>query len=331
MVTITVERTAEEHVRWLKSVPFLVAHVVPLAVVFTGVHTRDLVLAAALYFGRMFCITAGYHRYFAHRTYKLARVPQFLMAFGGLTAAQKGPLWWASTHRDHHRFADTERDPHSPQKGFWWAHVGWILSGKETGGIDKIKDFAKYPELRFLDRHDWIGPWVLGVACYLIGGWSGLVVGFFGSTVLLWHATFSVNSLSHVFGWRRFATTDTSRNSFAVALLTFGEGWHNNHHHCPSSARQGFRWWELDVSYGILRLLRLVGIVREMRPPPVAVRSARQLRRGALDVGMLQLHLTRAAAVLRRSGSEDEREHLLSSLGRLAQDAKHMATPPLPE
>jgi stearoyl-CoA desaturase (Delta-9 desaturase) len=320
-----ITRSAEERPRLATSLPFLIAHLVPFAAVFTGVRLSWLILGFILYVMRMFCITAGYHRYFAHRSYRLGRVPQFLLAFGGITAAQKGPLWWASTHRDHHRFTDTERDPHSPQMGFWWSHVGWILSSRETGGHDRIKDFAKYPELRFLDKHDWIGPWMLGVAAYLIGGWGGLVVGFFWSTVLLWHATFSVNSLSHTFGWRRFGTDDTSRNSALVAVMTMGEGWHNNHHHCPSSARQGFRWWEVDVTFYVLQGLRVVGIVRDMRPPPVAVRSARQLRRGALDVGMLRLHLARASAVVKRSGSdEQEGERLLATLGRLTQEAREM-------
>jgi stearoyl-CoA desaturase (delta-9 desaturase) len=221
----------------------------------------------------MFCITAGYHRYFAHRSYRMARVPQFLVAFGGLTAAQKGPLWWAGNHRDHHRYADTPNDPHSPTKGFWWSHVGWVLSGRHSARDNgRIRDFAKYPELRFLDQHDWIGPWALGVACFLIGGWSGLVVGFFASTVLLWHATFCVNSLAHVIGRRRYDTDDLSRNSVLVAALTMGEGWHNNHHFAPSAARQGHRWWEFDPTFGVLRTLQAVGIVRGLRPTPSRLR-----------------------------------------------------------
>src|SRR5205807_8269200 len=144
-----------------------------------------------LYWVRMFFITAGYHRYFAHRSYRTSRLVQFVLALGGTTAAQKGPLWWAGHHREHHRWADTERDTHSPRRGFWWSHVGWILCDKynETN-VEQIKDFAQYPEIRWLDKHNWVGPWSLGVACYLIGGWSGLVVGFFASTVLLWHSTF---------------------------------------------------------------------------------------------------------------------------------------------
>ena len=179
----------------------------PFLAVFTGVTLKVVVLAFVTFTVRMFFITAGYHRYFSHRSYRLGRVPQFVMAFGGTMAAQKGPLWWAAHHRNHHQFADTERDTHSPQKGFWWSHVGWILCDKfGASRHDNIRDFAKYPELRFLDKHDWIGPWTLGVVCYLIGGWSGLLIGFFASTVVLWHATFTVNSLAHVFGRRVYDT-----------------------------------------------------------------------------------------------------------------------------
>ncbi len=157
-------------------------------------------------------------------------------------------------------------------KGFWWSHVGWILCDKynETN-VEQIKDFAQYPEIRWLDKHNWIGPWSLGVACFLIGGWSGLVVGFFLSTVLLWHSTFLVNSLAHVMGRRPYKTEDTSKNSLIIALITAGEGWHNNHHRYQSSARQGFRWWQIDTTYYVLWALARVGIVRDLRPVPARV------------------------------------------------------------
>ena len=305
----------------VRTAPFVLLQFLPLLALVTGVTQKAVVLAIVLYFGRMFFITAGYHRYFAHRTYRMARVPQALFAFGGLTAAQKGPLWWASTHRDHHRFTDTERDPHSPQQGIWWSHIGWILSGK-YGRIDyeKIPDFAKYPELRFMDRHDWIGPWALGVASFLIAGWSGLVVGFFGSTVLLWHSTFAVNSVAHIFGRRRYGSDDTSRNNVAVALLTMGEGWHNNHHHYPASARQGFFWWEIDVSYYLLRMLNVVGVVHDLRGPPAAVRTSARVRRGHLDLGIFRLHLNRAAKAASKAD-----EALVVHLRDLAAQAEALA------
>ena len=269
-------RRPDERINLVSSIPFVALHFVPLLAVFTGVTRADLVLCAALYFGRMFFITAGYHRYFAHRSYKMARVPQFIMALGGTTAAQKGPLWWAGHHRDHHRFADTDRDVHSPLKGFWWSHVGWILSDRyKATNVDSMRDFARYPELRWLDRHDWVGPWALGIAAFLIGGWSGLVIGFGLSTILLWHGTFIVNSVAHVFGRRRYETDDTSRNSLLVALVTGGEGWHNNHHHYQASARQGFFWWEIDTTWYVLRVLSWVGLVRGLRTPPDRVLNSR--------------------------------------------------------
>jgi len=269
----TLDRAPDERVNWISSIPFFLIHLACLAAYFTGITVTAIVLCLGLFWVRMFFITAGYHRYFAHKAYKLGRVSQFVMAFGAQTSAQKGVLWWAAHHRDHHRFADTDRDIHSPRKGFWWSHVGWILCDRYSATkYDGIKDFARYPELVWLDKHDWIAPWSLAIACYLIGGWSGLVVGFFWSTVLLWHATFAVNSVAHVFGRRRYDTTDTSRNSLLVSLLTGGEGWHNNHHHYPSSARQGFFWWEIDATYYALLALSWVGIVKDLRVPPERVR-----------------------------------------------------------
>jgi stearoyl-CoA desaturase (delta-9 desaturase) len=229
-----------------------------------------LVLCGVLYFIRMFGITGGYHRYFAHRAYKTSRAFQFVLACLGCSALQKGPLWWAAHHRDHHRYSDTPDDPHSPHSNsLWWSHVGWILApAYDDARLDTVHDLSRYPEIRWLDRNHWVPGIVLGILCFLIGGWSGLVVGFFISTVLLYHAVFAVNSLCHLFGNRRYATTDQSRNNWWVALLTLGEGWHNNHHHYQSSANQGFFWWEVDISYYILRLLGLVGLVWDIRTPP---------------------------------------------------------------
>jgi stearoyl-CoA desaturase (Delta-9 desaturase) len=316
---------ARRRTSWRTSAPFLFMHVVPLLALVTGVTTTAIVLFVVLALVRTFCITAGYHRYFAHRAYRLARVPQFLLAFGGLTAVQKGPLWWASHHRDHHRYADTEGDPHSPQAGFWWSHIGWILSGR-YGATDysKIGDFARFPELVWINKHDWVGPWSLGLACFLVGGWSGLVVGFFGSTVLLWHTTFSVNSFSHLLGRRRYATSDSSRNNVAVAVLTLGEGWHNNHHHYPASARQGFRWWELDVTYLVLKGLSWVGVVKDLREPPATALSARRLRDGHPDVGMLRYHLSHAAAVAAATPGPTS-DHLVDLIESTADEAGTLA------
>ena len=291
-------RTADERLQWKDSAPFLLLQLTPLLILVTGVSWKAVALLAVTFWVRMFCITAGYHRYFSHRSYRLGRIPQAILAFGGTTAVQKGPLWWASHHRDHHRWSDTDRDVHSPLRGFWWSHMGWILCEKYgTTKWDRIKDFAKYPELRWLNKHDWVGPWALALACFLIAGWQGLVIGFFTSTVLLWHSTFFINSLSHVFGRRRYATEDTSRNSALLAVLTMGEGWHNNHHYHQSSVRQGFFWWEWDPTYYVLKAFSWVGIVKDMKAPPRAVLETNRIRDGVFDVGMFRAHLTRASFV----------------------------------
>ena len=294
----TSRRAPDERVNRITSIPFILLHLLPLLAYFTGVSPKAIVLCVVLYFGRMFFITAGYHRYFSHRSYRLNRFWQFVMAFGGGTSAQKGALWWASHHRDHHRYSDTPSDVHSPtQKGFFWSHVGWILCDKYAAtDYDRIKDFARYPELVFLNKKDWIAPWALGIACFLIAGWSGLLIGFVLSTVLLWHATFTVNSLAHVMGRRRYATEDTSRNSALIAALTLGEGWHNNHHYYQASARQGFFWWEWDPTYYALKVLSGLHIVKGLRQPPARVRLANRVAEGTFDIGMFRAHSSLGSA-----------------------------------
>jgi len=245
-----------------------VVHLLPFLAIFTGVTWTAVILCFVTYWGRMFFITAGYHRYFSHRTYRTSRVFQFILAFGGSSAAQKGPLWWAGHHRIHHRYTDTEMDPHTPRKGFWWSHVGWILSRDTKDQPENtMKDFARFPEIRFISRFDWIAPWSLAIACFLIGGLPGLLIGFFLSTVLLWHSTFMINSLAHVYGRRRFRTDDTSRNNALLAILTMGEGWHNNHHRQASVCRQGLKWYEIDVTWYILAGLEKLHVIWDVRRP----------------------------------------------------------------
>jgi len=216
---------------------------------------------------RMFGVTAGYHRYFSHRSYSLNRVWQFALAVLAQTSGQKGVLWWASHHRDHHLHSDRKADVHSPvQEGFWWSHVGWVLSPDyDTYDARRVPDFAAYPELRWLDRNHHVPFVAYGAALWIVGGMPVFVWGFLVSTVLLYHGTFLINSLAHVWGTRRFATPDESRNNFWLAVITLGEGWHNNHHHFMSSVRQGVRWWEVDVTYYVLRALSWVGITRNLR------------------------------------------------------------------
>jgi len=232
-----------------------------------------LAVCAALFWLRMFGVTAGYHRYFAHRSYKTSRTFQFVLAVLGTIAVQKGVLWWAANHRVHHKESDQEGDIHSPvQRGFWWSHVGWILAPDyEATDLSRIADMAKYPELRWLNDHYLVPPVALAVLLYLVGGSTWLVWGFFISTTLLWHATFTINSLAHVWGKRRYDTADASRNNVWLALLTMGEGWHNNHHRYMNSARQGFFWWEIDASYYVLAALARLGLIWDLHQPPRAL------------------------------------------------------------
>lgn len=239
-----------------------------------------LALTAGTYSIRLFGVTAGYHRYFSHRSYRMGRRMQFLMAFLAQTSGQKGVLWWAAQHRDHHRHSDHERDIHSPwQRGFWWSHVGWILSN-EHDSYERIKvaDLAKFPELRWLDRHHWVPAVLFAAFIFSTGGAAAFVWGYVVSTVLLYHCTFSINSLAHIFGSRRFDTSDQSRNNWLLALITFGEGWHNNHHFSMGSCRQGIRWWEVDVTYWVLKVLAGLGLVRDLRPFRIPAATAQEAR-----------------------------------------------------
>ncbi|RMF11410.1 MAG: acyl-CoA desaturase, partial [Alphaproteobacteria bacterium] len=275
-----------DRIDWRTTIPFVLAHLACLAAIWTGVRLEDVAVGLALYWARMFGVTAGYHRYFSHRAFRAGRIFQFLLALLAQSSAQRGVLWWAAHHRDHHKYSDTDSDPHSPvRRGFWRAHLGWIFEPRyEPTKLERIPDFAKYPELVWLDRHPYLPAIALGFATWAVGGWSMLVVGFFWSTVALWHATFSINSLAHVLGRRRYVTGDASRNNWWLALLTMGEGWHNNHHYYQSSVRQGFRWYELDLSYLLLRVLRALRLVGDFKLPPKAVvENRRRLKTATIE------------------------------------------------
>lgn len=276
----------DDRIDWTRALPFVGLHLACLGILWVGVSPIALGVAAALYALRMFAITAFYHRYFSHKTFKASRRVQFAFALLGASSVQRGPLWWAAHHRLHHRCADTEQDPHSPRhKGFLASHMGWFLTRDAfRTRLERVPDLAVYPELRWLDRFDTLVPVVLATVLFATGallhrlvpglGTTGpqmLVWGFFVSTAVLFHATVSINSLAHRFGSRRFPTRDDSRNNWILALLTFGEGWHNNHHFFPGSARQGFRWWEVDLTYYGLRLLQAAGWVSDLKPVPAWV------------------------------------------------------------
>jgi len=262
---------------------FVGIHLCALSAILVGVTWSAVVLCLTMYFIRMFGITAGFHRYFSHRSYKTSRPFQFILALLGTSAAQKGPLWWAASHRHHHRHSDTEQDLHSPSlKGIWWAHVGWILSPEyDDADVRLVNDLAHFPELQLIEKYHFLPPLLLIPAMLLVGyllplafpsihltPLSAVCWGAFMSTVILYHGTFAINSLAHVLGRQRFETGDESRNSLLLSLLTLGEGWHNNHHRYPSSERQGFYWWEIDITHYVLKLLSFFGIVWDLKGPP---------------------------------------------------------------
>ena len=277
-------RTVEEDDRidWVAAIPFWGVHVLAIVGIWRlGFSWKGLAIAVFFYYLRMFGTTAGYHRYFAHKAYKTSRAFQFFLAVLAQSSTQKGVLWWAAHHRNHHKYSDKPEDIHSMKlRGFIWSHFGWILMHKyDATEWQEIQDFAKYPELRWLNRFHVVPTIVLATTLYIFGGWTWLVWGYFVSTSVLWHGTFSINSLAHWLGRRRYATTDESRNSLFLALITMGEGWHNNHHYYPKSTSQGFYWWEIDMTYMILRALSAVGLVWDLETIPKKIRDRRMVRR----------------------------------------------------
>lgn len=281
-----------EKIEFLRILPFILLHLACFTVFFVGFSATALIIAVMLYALRMFAITGFYHRYFAHKAFKTSRFVQFIFAFLAASSAQRGPLWWASHHRHHHANSDKPEDSHSPvQRGFFWSHISWFLTNKNFNSKnERVKDLLVYPELKFLDRFDVIAPLFLAVSLYALGaaleiyaphlqtsGLQLLVWGFVISTVVLYHMTFTVNSLAHVWGKRRFNTSDQSRNNSLIALLTLGEGWHNNHHHFPSAARQGFYWWEIDLTYYGLKILSALGLIWDLRKVPAEVLSNKRI------------------------------------------------------
>jgi len=291
-----------------QEIAFLLIHLSPLGAIWTGATLFDWMVCIFLYFSRMFWITGGYHRYFAHKSYKTSRFFQFIIAFMAQTSAQKGALWWAAHHRHHHRYSDTPEDPHSMKiYGFWYSHIGWIV-GPDFKKTDykTIGDYSKYPELVWLNKYYLVPPLVLALAIMALGGiidggsitmmfsksgFSALFVGFLLSTVILYHGTFSINSIMHKFGKQRYETGEESKNSVWLALLTMGEGWHNNHHYYETASRQGFFWWEIDITWYILKMMSWLGLIWDLKGVPKHVKysknkqHAQELRREFEEVG----------------------------------------------
>jgi stearoyl-CoA desaturase (delta-9 desaturase) len=286
-------RRQPDKINWIRCVPFIVLHIGCLGAILTGWSITAVAVAAGLYFLRMFAVTGIYHRYFSHKTYRTSRAGQFFLALWGGTAVQRGPLWWAYHHRHHHRHSDEDEDVHSPHvHGFWWSHIGWITSRRNfPTDYTTVRDLAKYPELVFFNRFDTLVPTVFALSIWSVGWWLEvnfpslgvtkwqlLVWGFFISTTALFHGTSCINSLAHLMGRRRFSTDDDSRNSFILSIITLGEGWHNNHHRYPSTVRQGFYWWEIDITYYLLRILAWTGLIWDLKGVPNNVYVEAEMR-----------------------------------------------------
>jgi len=334
---------AAEHddIMYPSAVPFVLVHLACLAAVWTGVTWQALVICGVLYWARIFAIGAGYHRYFAHRAYSTSRVFQLVLAVLSQSTVQKSVLWWASKHRHHHLHSDTPADVHSPRhKGFLYSHVGWIFARQhDQADLVKVGDFTCYPELMWLHRYELVPGVGLALICLMVGGWSGLVVGFFWSTVLVYHATFCINSLAHVHGRKRYVTGDDSRNNWLLAVFTMGEGWHNNHHAYQASVRQGFRWWEIDLTFYLLKALSWLRLIWDLKTPPLQVLHNQQ-RLGARVVNRAAAELAARfnsegiaasiAAALENSQLSALQERLVAAQHRAAEILANVPVPHLP-
>ena len=282
----------EYEVDWLRVIPFILIHLAIFTVFLVGFSYTALLVFLLMYSIRMFAITGFYHRYFSHKAFKTSRLMQFVFAVIGASAVQRGPIWWAAHHRGHHVHSDTEQDKHSPKShGFFWSHMGWFLSKANFLTHQKfVKELMRFPELRVIDRFDILVPILTCIGLFYLGqhlgtkhpqlltnGWQLVIWGFVLSTVLLYHTTFLVNSVAHIWGKRRYKTKDSSKNNMFIAFLTFGEGWHNNHHHFPGSANQGFYWWEIDITYYILKIMSFFGLIWDIRKVSPAIRESNKI------------------------------------------------------
>ncbi len=327
--------------KYIRTFVYALIHLSIIAAIWTGVTGASVAICIGLYIIHMWSVTAGYHRYFSHKSFSTSRVFQFILAWLSQSATQLGVLWWSNHHRLHHLYSDTELDAHSPrQKGFFYSHVGWIFDRSNIAykKYTMVKDWERYPELVWLDKYDLVPTIVLGVVVFLLAGWSGLVVGFLFSRVLSWNASYTINSLSHVYGSQRYNTGDDSRNNFWLALLTFGEGWHNNHHHYASSARQGFFWWEIDITYYGLKMLSWLGIVWDLKVPSKEVmygtkgispgaqaRSKELIKSASIDLTKLAVNLSELIQEMKKSFDSIEASRK-SHIQSLATNIKQFIT-----
>lgn len=334
-------RNEPDKVDWTRVMPFVALHLGCLGAIWVGVSPVALISAVALYFIRMFAVTGVHHRYFSHKTYSTSRVGQFLMALFAGTTVQRGSLWWAYHHRHHHQHSDGPEDAHSPHvHGFWWSHIGWITSRRNfPTDYSKIKDLAKFKELVWLNRFDLVVPAVFAALIYLSGvlmeryapglGTNGpqmLVWAFFISTTALFHGTACINSMAHLMGRRRYKTDDDSRNSFILALITLGEGWHNNHHRYQSSTRNGFYWWEIDITYYLLKMLSWTGFIWGLKAVPQSI-----LDEGARADHRESVEAARKSMVAQQEHGPSPLKHVIPAAAAIAVATVNAANTNIPK
>ncbi len=257
-------------INWITTIVMGLFHVGAIAALFMF-NWKSLIVAAALYWMAIcFGIGMGYHRLLTHRSYRVPKIVEYFLTVCATLALEGGPIFWVATHRIHHQKSDKEGDPHSPRDGGFWAHAGWIIFGEANHNNTKVMsryapDLAKDPFHVWINNYHWVPMVVAGLTLLFLGGWPMVFWGIFARVVIGLHATWLVNSATHMWGKRRFMTRDDSRNNWWVALLTFGEGWHNNHHAHPTSARHGLAWYELDITWIHIRLLQWAGLAKSVQ------------------------------------------------------------------
>jgi sn-1 stearoyl-lipid 9-desaturase len=259
-------------INWLTALVMVVYHALAVVALF-HFSWRGVAVAAVLWWiSGSLGIGIGYHRLLTHRGFRCPKWLEYGLAVCGTLALEGGPIFWVGIHRIHHQLTDREGDPHSPRDGKWWSHMGWILRGESLHG--ETEPLARYvPDLRrdpfylWLSRYHWITQVAVGLGVWYLFGWNVVLWAVFLRTVVGLHCTWLVNSATHMWGSQRWATGDDSTNNFLIALLTFGEGWHNNHHAHPNSARHGLRWWEIDTNWYVISALRAAGLARDIKLP----------------------------------------------------------------
>ena len=270
MQNIVEFKTKSNHLNWDTTFFVVTFHLLAIWALFTFSWANFLAAFIMWWVAGSFGIGLAYHRLLTHRSFKTPKWLEYFLTFCGTLALQSGAIKWVTTHRIHHAHTETDKDPHSPRNGTYWAHIGWIIRGTsqehDEATIKRYSpDLIKDPVHVFMSRYYWVTTVIAAVVLFAIGGWSMVLWGVFARIVFGWHMTWLVNSATHIWGTRRFETRDDSTNNALIAAVTFGEGWHNNHHAQPSSARHGLAWYEFDVNWVTIWLLEKVGLAKDVR------------------------------------------------------------------